>query len=88
MSNLDELRKQIDALDGELLKTLAKRMEIVEALGKYKKAHGMDVRDDERFETLLADRLKRGGTLGLPKELVSALYNAIHEAALEREAGV
>lgn len=84
---LDKLRHEIDVLDGQILEALAKRMDIAEELGRFKKAEGIELRDDERFQALLADRLRQGETLGLPEELVSGLYHAIHEAALEREAG-
>jgi chorismate mutase len=87
MNDLDKLRKQIDALDEELLKTLAQRMEVIEAIGKYKKANGLELRDEERFQALLSAQLSRAEALNLPKELVTELCELIHTFALEREAG-
>lgn len=86
MSDLGELREQIDALDKELLKTLAKRMEVVDAIGKYKKANGLELRDDQRFQALLSGQLARAEDLGLPGGLVTELSELIHKFALEREA--
>lgn len=85
MSDLDKLRKQIDGLDEALLKTLAKRMEIVATIGKYKKANGLELRDEQRFQALLAAQVSKGETLGLPPELVQELSELIHKFALERE---
>lgn len=82
---LEDLRKKIDALDRELLQTLAKRLEVVKEIGRYKKSKGMDLRDDERLEALLAERLKAAGALDLPEEFVRKLYELIHEASLKKE---
>lgn len=84
--DLDALRKQIDALDTELLKTIARRMEVVEAIGRYKKESHLELRDEERFRALLAGQLERSNELGLPGELVKELYELVHKYALEREA--
>lgn len=84
--DLEDLRKQIDTLDEELLKTLSKRMEVVETIGKYKKANGLELRDDDRFQALLAAQLGRAEDLRLPKGLVTELCELIHKFALEREA--
>ncbi len=83
--NLDQLRKQIDALDEELLQTLSKRMEVVAAIGKYKKANGLELRDEERFQSLLSAQLSRAEALKLPEELIKELSELIHTFALERE---
>lgn len=83
---LERLRRQIDSLDGELLKILAKRMDVVREIGRYKKSEGLDLRDDERLKALLEDRLQTAGELGLTEESVRKLYELIHEIALETEA--
>jgi chorismate mutase len=83
--DLDKLRERIDALDGELLEALARRMKVVAEIGRYKKARGMELRDEERLRALLAKQLDRAGSLNLPKELVTELYELIHKYALRIE---
>lgn len=85
--DLTELRKQIDALDEELLQTLARRMDVVEVIGRYKKAHGLDLRDEARLKAMLEARIQSSEQLNLPSELVTKLYQLIHEYALKREKG-
>lgn len=82
---LEDLRKQIDALDGELLKVLASRMEVVRAVGRYKKANGLNLLDEQRLQALLAGRQEQAAKLDLPKGLVAELYDLIHKYALEAE---
>lgn len=85
-SELDKLRAKIDSLDDELLQALARRMEVVKGVGAYKKAEGLELRDDERLRQLLKERLERAEALGLPKDLVRDIYELIHEYALRIEA--
>ena len=46
--DLDELRKEIDAVDAEIVKLFEKRMEISERMAAYKQQAGIPVRDKAR----------------------------------------
>ena len=46
--DLDELRKEIDAVDAEIVKFFEKRMEISEHIAAYKQQAGIPVRDKTR----------------------------------------
>ena len=46
--DLDELRKEIDAVDAEIVKLFEKRMEISERIAAYKQKTGIPVRDEAR----------------------------------------
>lgn len=46
--NLDELRKEIDAVDADIVKLFEKRMEISERIAAYKQKTGIPVRDKAR----------------------------------------
>ena len=46
--DLDELRKEIDAVDAEIVKLFEKRMEISEHIATYKQQAGIPVRDEAR----------------------------------------
>lgn len=84
--SIEEWRKQIDALDGELFDALGRRMEVIRAIGGYKKAHGLELRDQQRLKALLDAQLSRAESLNLPKEFITELYELIHKFALEIEA--
>lgn len=47
---LDELRREINSCDGELIKLMIKRQEISEKIGALKKEKGMPVFDGKREE--------------------------------------
>ncbi|MBR3672554.1 MAG: chorismate mutase [Spirochaetia bacterium] len=46
--DLDELRKEIDAVDRQIVALFEKRMEISERIAAYKQKVGMQVRDEKR----------------------------------------
>ena len=51
---LNDLRKKIDIIDAELAALFIKRMELVTAVAKYKKEHGLATFDPSREQEILA----------------------------------
>jgi chorismate mutase len=77
-----ELRKEIDEIDSQVLKLLAKRMEAVKRIGNYKKETGMDSLQLVRWKQVVEDRLEKGISIGLSRNFLLKLLQAIHEEAL------
>ena len=50
---LDALRKEIEAIDKEMLELFIKRMDISYQIGSYKKEHHLPIFDEKREKTLL-----------------------------------
>src|SRR4051794_18030576 len=70
-----ELRRQISALDREILTAVNRRLELVAELEAYKDEHGLDFLDPEREQTMLA-ALERENPGPLSDEGVRALLHA------------
>jgi chorismate mutase len=83
---IEELRKEIDEIDDNVLKLLARRMEIASRLGKHKREHGMDFLQLERWKLVVEDRLEKGTAQGLSRNFLLKLLHAIHEEALRVQA--
>jgi chorismate mutase/prephenate dehydrogenase len=85
------LRAMIDALDRDLLQTVARRMTLVAEVAAYKRLHGLHVRDPQREREILEDRAQRGVELGLPRGEVESIFRSLlrasrdHQAALRAE---
>jgi chorismate mutase/prephenate dehydrogenase len=75
--SIHALRGRIDAVDHQILKLLAQRMEIVSELAAVKRESGVRVRDEAREARVLDDRKAVGTQLGLASELVESLYRLI-----------
>jgi len=83
--DLAELRGEIDDIDGELLQLLARRMGVSARIGEYKKRHGVTVVQMDRWKKILADHIQTGNELGLSEKLVTDIFEAIHQASIQRQ---
>lgn len=82
---LAALRSEIDDIDAELLQLLARRMNVSSQIGEYKKQKGITVVQMERWKQILSDHLETGKELGLSKELIEKVFEAIHQASIQRQ---
>jgi chorismate mutase len=82
---LEKLRRQIDSLDATLLDILAKRARLVDKIGRYKKARGLEPLDNARWQQVLESNKNRAESLNLCPEFVEALYHLIHDYSLRLE---
>ena len=83
---LEDWRKQIDALDEELLYILGKRINIIREIDKYKKANGIAPLDQKRWQAVLESQLSKAELHNLSEDFIKKLYGLIHEYSLEIEA--
>ncbi|MDO4758561.1 MAG: bifunctional 3-deoxy-7-phosphoheptulonate synthase/chorismate mutase type II [Rikenellaceae bacterium] len=83
--NLNELRHEIDKLDDELLTLLARRMQVADEIGRYKKAHNMSVLQSQRYEEILARRARQAVELGMDREFMRSVMQAIHEESIRHQ---
>lgn len=79
------LRAEIDELDDQLWETIAQRMEVSERIGEWKKAHGMQALQPQRYEEILKHRKEWAEQKGLSKELVENIFDTIHQESLKKQ---
>ena len=83
--SLQQLRKQIDELDNELLEVLGKRMRVACEIGQYKKEHRMPVLQAGRYDDLMSNRVKSAEEMGMSPEFMRKILSAIHEESVRRQ---
>ena len=83
--DLAGLRGEIDDIDSELLQLLARRMEVSAQIGEYKKTHNVTVVQMDRWKKILADHVAAGADMGLSPLLINKVFEAIHQASIERQ---
>lgn len=83
--SLSELRAEIDKLDDRLLELLTHRIRISVEIGRYKKEHGMPVLQAARYEELLARRAAQAVELGMDREFMRTVLQAIHEESVRQQ---
>ncbi len=77
MDKLPQLRKKIDAIDDQILKALAERVEICKSIGAAKKDQGKPIKDNLRENQVYTRIRKKCAVLGLNSEQVEAVYREI-----------
>lgn len=82
--NLDDIRKHIDEIDGNLLDLLSDRADLVHQVGEVKKRDGLQIYAPEREEALLRRLIERNKGR-LPEKSIRAIYREIMSAALALE---
>ncbi len=87
-NKLEELRTEIDKLDVELLQILAKRMEIIDAIGKYKNENDITILQMKRWAGIITDRISIGTSLGLDEKFLIRLLNIIHKESIKRQTDI
>jgi chorismate mutase/prephenate dehydratase len=78
--NLNDLRKQIDALDEQMLDLLNRRAALAMEIGRTKKRHAALYYTPEREQAVL-DRLVKANRGPLPPQAIRAIYREIISAA-------
>lgn len=76
------LRKEIDAIDDDLIALLARRMECAKQIGSWKRKHNVSLLQLERWEHVLHDRVQSSAKRHLSASFARDLFEHIHEEAL------
>lgn len=80
---IEDLRKEIDELDNEIVERLAKRIEVAKKIGELKKAQGVDALVQDRWQKVLESKVELGKQLGVSKDFIETIYNAIHDHSVK-----
>ncbi|MBQ2499773.1 MAG: bifunctional 3-deoxy-7-phosphoheptulonate synthase/chorismate mutase type II [Bacteroidales bacterium] len=82
---LQNLRKEIDDIDDEILNLIAKRMIVSEKIGDFKKQHKVTVLQMDRWKQVLEHHINKGVGLGLNDESVKEIFEIIHKDSINRQ---
>jgi chorismate mutase len=81
-NKLAQLRNMIDEIDDELLNVLKKRMQVIEEIGGYKKAHNITIFQLERWQEMLRTRAQWADKIGIPRQHVEKICQLLHEESI------
>jgi chorismate mutase-like protein len=77
MSDMTTFRREIDSLDEELIKALARRFDIVREVAAYKSRTGIAVIQPDRIRQIKDRCTDLGGNHGMRPEFLRQLYDLI-----------
>lgn len=82
---LERLRGAIDRLDEEIFSLLAERMSISEEIGRLKLHNNLTILQSNRWQEVVERVVSRTDSLGLSRECVESILDAIHLESIERQ---
>lgn len=77
MEKIRQLRKKIDEVDGQILRSLSQRAEICRSIGLVKDKHRLPIQDFPRENDVCAHIREKAVELGLDPAYVEAIYRQI-----------
>ncbi len=88
VTKLDQLRKQIDVIDDEIMHMLASRMGVSKEIGQYKKENNITILQSNRWKEILEKYLVKGENNKLSEEFVTKIIKAIHDESISVQENV
>ena len=85
MRDLASLREEIDQLDEQLWEVIGKRADVVCQIGEWKRQHGEQVIQPERWQEVLQHCQSVADRHGLSETVVQEVMEAIHNESVRIE---
>ena len=85
MKDLASLREEIDQLDERLWEIIGQRADVVRQIGEWKRLHGEQVVQPERWQEVLQHCQSVANQYGLSETVVQEVMEAIHNESVRIE---
>lgn len=85
ITKLEQLRKQIDVIDDELMHMLASRMLVSKEIGAYKKENNITILQSNRWKEVLEKYLEKAKVNNLSEEFVTKFIKAVHDESITQQ---
>jgi chorismate mutase len=85
MRDLQSLREEIDQLDEQLWEVIGKRADVVRQIGEWKRQHGEQVVQPERWQEVLQHCQSVADKHGLSETVIQEVMEAIHNESVRIE---
>ena len=85
MEKIENIRKEIDKVDLEILNLLKQRFELTAQIWEIKKQSNIPFLQKSRWEELLAKVVEEASNLWLDEEMIKITWNSIHMSSLKNQ---
>jgi chorismate mutase len=83
--SLEEVREEVRKVDLEILRLLAKRMQLAGRIVEIKKRQGIAINDDRQNELVVKRAMEKALELGLDTGAVKELFKVIIDMSISRQ---
>ena len=80
--NIEEIRKEIDDIDHDILRLIGKRVTYIKAIIKYKN-NPDDVKAKERHSEVITERRSYAESLDLDPDVIENMYQVLMDYSME-----
>ena len=84
-TKLDQLRKDIDIIDEELIHVLASRMKVAREIGQYKKDNNLAILQSDRWKEILEKFSHKAAQNKLSEEFITKIIKAVHDESISQQ---
>ncbi len=84
-SLLKTMRSEIELVDHKILEILAKRMKIVDQIGKLKKENNVAILQSKRWNAILSKMIQEGAENNLSEAFILNMFKAIHQESINHQ---
>lgn len=81
-NELERLRRMVDSIDEELLEVIAKRMRLIEKIGKYKSENNITIFQPQRLSEIRDTRTDFGQKLQLEEDFIRKILKDLHDESI------
>ena len=85
---LDELRKELDEIDWQLLKLFHKRLDIAKKIGLVKKEKRLKVVNKNREMLVINSRQEKGVQMGIDKTFITNIWKLLMTESKKNQRGI
>ena len=85
LENIEDLRKQIDIVDSDLMKMLGRRMKLSDNIGRYKKKNNISILQTSRWNEILERSIAKGKEQGLSEAFMAKYLKTVHQESIDRQ---
>jgi chorismate mutase len=75
---IEDIRKEFEAIDKQVLQLLAKRCEFSKAISSLKKVSGIDIIQPGIWQHQMQQRMKENELLGVDETFLQKIFSLIH----------
>jgi len=81
-------REQMDGVDEQLVRLLAKRMDLSSRIGEVKKEHNISILSPKRWMQIVEQAVVEAKALGLTESFIRNVFKHIHDESIEKQTNV
>ncbi len=85
IQKLTNLRKEITALDAQLIELLSERMDVVEKIGTVKKEGNVAILQRTRWQEVIRTVVDLGAEHSLSSDFIEKIFKAIHQESIQHQ---